>query len=157
MHHPIRNSIKLTTLTSKVKKSMAGLQHKPDKKGLARWAADCAEHVLPYFEKERPNDDRPREAIEACREWADTGVFSMSHVRGTSLAAHAAAREAKDEAACAAARAAGQALATAHVPDHAIAAAAYALKAAAMNSNDIDDSISKEHEWQLKDLLSLER
>ncbi len=25
----------------------------------ALWAADCAEHVLPRFEEERPRDDRP--------------------------------------------------------------------------------------------------
>ena len=33
-------------------------------------AADFAESVLPIFEKERPNDDRPRAAIEAARAFA---------------------------------------------------------------------------------------
>ena len=27
---------------------------------LATFAADCAEHVLPFFGKTRPQDDRPR-------------------------------------------------------------------------------------------------
>ena len=36
---------------------------------LALWAADCAEHVLHYFEEECPDDPRPREAIEATRAW----------------------------------------------------------------------------------------
>src|SRR5208337_530493 len=67
---------------------------KPDKKILALWAADCAEHVLPYFEEKCPVDDRPRKAIEACREWARTGVFHMAVIRGASLSAHAAARDA---------------------------------------------------------------
>jgi len=31
---------------------------------LAVWAADCAEHVLHYFEQTRPGDERPRRAIE---------------------------------------------------------------------------------------------
>ena len=31
---------------------------------LALWAADCAQHVLHYFEEIQPNDDRPRRAIE---------------------------------------------------------------------------------------------
>jgi len=35
------------------------------------FAADCAEHVLPIFEKEHPNDDRPRKAIEAARKYAN--------------------------------------------------------------------------------------
>jgi len=37
---------------------------------LALWAADCAEHVLPLFLRERPGDDRPRQAIVAARGWA---------------------------------------------------------------------------------------
>ncbi|MDO8480576.1 MAG: hypothetical protein Q7S65_02035, partial [Nanoarchaeota archaeon] len=91
-----------------------------DQKLLAIWAADCAERVLPFFEKARPKDDRPRKAIEACRTWARTGVFTMAGIRAASLAAHAAARDAKgSDLACFAARAAGQAVATAHVPEHA--------------------------------------
>ncbi len=35
-----------------------------DHRLLALWAADCAEHVLPLFEAERPDDDRPRRAID---------------------------------------------------------------------------------------------
>ena len=34
------------------------------------YAADCAERVLPIFEKARPGDDRPRKAIEAARAFA---------------------------------------------------------------------------------------
>jgi hypothetical protein len=33
-------------------------------------AVDCAEHVLPIFEKQYPNDQRPRKAIEATRAFA---------------------------------------------------------------------------------------
>nr|WP_246269882.1 hypothetical protein [Methanofollis tationis] len=69
----------------------------------------------------------------------------MAEIRGASLAAHAAAREAKDnEAACFAARAAGQAVATAHVPQHAYGAAYYALKAVAAAGGDV----AGEREWQ---------
>lgn len=34
------------------------------------FAADCAEHVLPFFESKRPHDDRPRKAIKAARGYA---------------------------------------------------------------------------------------
>lgn len=105
---------------------------KADQKIMATWAADCAARVLPFFEKAFPEDDRPRKAIEACRTWVQTGVFKTADIRGRSLAAHAAAREAKDNAAaCFAARAAGQAVATAHVPQHAFGGAYYALKSIA--------------------------
>ena len=33
------------------------------------WAADCAQHVLHFFEHTQPNDDRPRRAIELTRAW----------------------------------------------------------------------------------------
>src|SRR4030066_302914 len=82
--------------------------------------------------------------------------LKMSDIRGTSLAAHAAAREAKENnAACFAAHAAGQAVATAHVPQHAFGAAYYALKAFAATNNDIDmDGVktAKEYNWQSRRL-----
>jgi hypothetical protein len=83
---------------------------KQNQKLMATWAADCVERVFPFFEKAYPNDDRPCEAIETCRTWVRTGVLKMAEIRGASLAALAAARAAKEnEAACYAARAAGQA------------------------------------------------
>ena len=126
-----------------------------DQRSLALWAADCAEHVLPYFETVRPKDDRPRKAIEEGRAWARSGLpMRMSVIRAASLAAHAAAREAKgDNAACFAARAAGQAVATAHVLQHAYGPSYYALKAvAAADPSHAEVAIAKEYNWQLRRL-----
>jgi hypothetical protein len=126
-----------------------------DHKALALWAADCAEHILPFFEKKYPDDIRPREAIRILREWVNTGKFSMPVIRGASLAAHAAARDVKEEdnAARFAARAAGQAVATAHVPTHAFGPALYAYKAvAAFHSPDIKLAVAKEYDWQFQRL-----
>ena len=117
------------------------------------WAADCAERVLPYFEKEYPKDGRPRKAIEACREWVRTGVFKMVDIRKASLDAHAAARKAKEKennTACFAARAAGQAVATAHVSQHAFGASYYALKIAAADPVNAKIKIAKELNWQTR-------
>jgi hypothetical protein len=145
-------NLKLTALAYGVRKAMAKLKAKPDHKTLALWAADCAEHVLPLFEKRYPRDDRPRKAIEGCRAWAKTGLFRMKDVREASLAAHAAARNSEEEDAKAAARSAGQAMATPHVPAHALGAAIYAIKAAAVNSKDIENAIRKERNWQMRRL-----
>ena len=119
---------------------------------LATWAADCAERVLPLFEKVHHADDRPRKAIEVCRTWTKTGVFSMPVIRGASLAAHSAAREVKqNKAGCFAAHAAGQAVATAHVPQHAYGAAYYALKAVIAAAPDLAEiNALQEWEWELK-------
>ena len=123
-----------------------------DQRLMAAWAADCAERVLPFFEKAHPKDDRPRKAIEACRTWVRTGVFKMADIRGASLAAHAAARAAKENnAACFAARAAGQAVATAHVPQHAFGSAYYALKAIeAAEPAHAEVKVAKERDWQAR-------
>jgi len=121
---------------------------------MAAWAADCAERVLPFFEAACPEDDRPRSAIEACRGWVRTGVFRMAEIRGASLGAHAAARDAEEgSAAQFAARAAGQAVATAHVPQHAYGAAYYALRAvAAADPAGAATKAAAEREWQAERL-----
>ena len=149
---------KIKFIDASINKSITELVKKSQHKVLAIWAADCANRVLPYFEKEFPEDDRPRKAIEACREWARTGIFRMADVRRTALSAHAAAREAKeDSAARFAARATGQAMATAHVPTHSIAAAWYAAKAIwAANPQNAKENIAKERDWQYQHLIELE-
>lgn len=120
-----------------------------DQKLLAVWALDCAEHVLPLFEKSFPNDNRPRKAIETGRKWVQTGIFKMSEIRGASLSAHAAAKDVKENAAaCFASHAAGQAVATAHVTQHAFGGAYYALKAAAAAyPENAEEKIAEEFVW----------
>jgi hypothetical protein len=95
---------------------------------LAEWAADCAQHVLHVFEANRPNDERPRRAIELVRAWA-RGEITMSQARAAGGHAMAAARGLSG-AARYAAFAAGQAAVVAHVAAHELGAAAYAIKAA---------------------------
>ena len=94
---------------------------------LAVWAADCAEHVLHYFEQVRPTDDRPRRAIELTRAWA-RGEITMTQAR-TAAFARAAAREVSGVAKLMA-RSAAQAVAGSHVPAHELGAAAYAIRTA---------------------------
>src|SRR6476620_10061344 len=95
---------------------------------LAAWAADCAEHVLHYFEQARPGDERPRRAIESARVWA-RGELTMTEARAAGGHAMGAARDLRG-AARHAAYAAGQAACVAHVAAHELGAAAYAIKAA---------------------------
>lgn len=119
-----------------------------DKKLLATWAADCVERVLFLFEKAYPSDFRPRDAIEICRVWVRTGEFQMSVIRGASLSAHAAARDVKDNPApYNVARAAGQAVATAHVPQHAFGVF-YVLRAIAAYPDCAEEKVLEEFRWQ---------
>lgn len=143
---------------TRMDRRIATLALKADHRTLAIWAADCAGRVLPYFERKRPEDVRPRKAIAACRKWVRTGIFHMADIRGASLSAHSAAREViGDDAARSAARSAGQAVATAHVPAHSIAAAIYAATAAkyAANPENADAAALNEREWQYRRLVRL--
>jgi hypothetical protein len=94
---------------------------------LALWAAACAEHVLPFFEQAQPGDDRPRRALELAHAWV-RGEVRMSEARAAAGHANAAARDLSGPAR-EAAHAAGQAAAVPHVADHALGAAAYAIRA----------------------------
>jgi immunity protein 5 of polymorphic toxin system len=101
---------------------------------LAIWAADCAEHVLHLFERERPDDDRPRRAIELARAWA-RGDVPMMVARTAAGHANAAARDLSGGARYAA-YAAGQAAAVGHVAAHELGAAAYAVRAVRADAAD---------------------
>jgi hypothetical protein len=119
---------------------------------LALWAADCAEHVLHFFEEVQPSDPRPRQAIEAVRAWT-RGELKMMETRAAGGHAMATARNLKG-AARNAAYAAGQAAVTAHVAAHELGAAAYAIKAVreSVKGNEKNLMGRKECQWQRKQL-----
>ena len=119
---------------------------------LALWAASCAEHVLSRFESVRPEDPRPRRAIESARAWAREEI-TMSQARAAGGHAMAAARDLSG-AARHAAYAAGQAAVVAHVAAHELGAAAYAIKAARAAAPDGEGETAGRLEcrWQREEL-----
>lgn len=119
---------------------------------LAVWAAHCAEHVLTLFERPNPGDDRPRAAVEAARAWA-RGEAPMMSTRALGGHAMGAARPLRG-AARFAAYAAGQAACVAHVPEHDLGAAAYAIKAAvvAVPPAQAREAGRAERDWQRQQL-----
>jgi len=119
---------------------------------LAIWAATCAEHVLPLFESVRPDDPRPRQAIEAARAWT-RGELTMMETRALGGHAMGAARDLSG-AARFAAYAAGQAAVVAHVAAHELGAAAYAIKAvrAAAPKGESESAGRRECQWQREQL-----
>jgi len=119
-----------------------------DHRLLALWAASCAEHVLHLFESARPEDARPRQAIEAARAWT-RGELSMMQTRNAGGHAMGAARDLRG-AARNAAYAAGQAAVVAHVAEHELGAAAYAIKAvrAAVPAGESEAAGRIECAWQ---------
>jgi hypothetical protein len=115
---------------------------------LALWAATCAEHVLAHFERTRPEDERPRHAIDLARAWA-RGEVTMTEARTSAGHANAAARDLRG-APRHAAYAAAQAAAVAHVAAHELGAAAYAIRAvrAAASGGGAEEAGRLECRWQ---------
>ncbi len=124
----------------------------PDHHLLALWAASCAEHVLDLFESARPEDPRPRHAIEQARAWV-RGEVTMMQARAAGGHAMGAARDLRG-APRHAAFAAGQAGAVAHVAAHELGAAAYAIKAvrAAVPADRSETAGRRECRWQRNQL-----
>ncbi|YBV94653.1 hypothetical protein M1D80_01265 (plasmid) [Phyllobacteriaceae bacterium JZ32] len=113
---------------------------------VAGYAAACAHPALAIFDRERPDDERPRAAIDAALSFA-TGAARSRRLRDCAWAAARAAQETRDpglvaasEAARAAVAAAGAAflhpLARATQVKHILAAAAHAARAFEVSTAD---------------------
>jgi hypothetical protein len=102
----------------------------------------------PFFEQERPDDTRPRDAIEIGRSWI-RGEVHMRDAHTIAFVANAAARGLPDPAKFAA-LAAGQAVAVAHVAAHDLGAAAYAIRAtvASAFAREAELVRVRERDWQ---------
>lgn len=119
-----------------------------ERRTVAAWAADCAEHVLPIFESEAPDDDRPRALVERTRAYARGELSTAEEIRRRFVGA-VGRGEVAAPAAVAAARAAGQAVAVCHMGAHALGAAAYAARAAALAQPERPAAAEGELDWQL--------
>jgi hypothetical protein len=122
-----------------------------DRRLVAAWAADCAERVLPLFEQEAPDDDRPRDGIARTRAFARGELNAAGEIRRRFVAGRAA-QAVTSPAARAAAWSAGQASGVAHMGAHALGAAAYAVKAVTLAAPDDDGTAggAAEIAWQLR-------
>ncbi len=121
---------------------------------VAAYAVACARPALTIFERERPDDRRPRAAIELAQAFA-AGSDRTKAMRNSAWAAHRAAQETRDAgqaAASNAARAAANAvaavylhpLATATQVRHILASAAHAARAFELSAAD-DPAVGVDH------------
>src|SRR5271154_5536938 len=70
---------------------MIGEEGWPTHQEIVRASCDCAELVLPIFEKKYPEDKRVRECIEVTRKWAngEASVEDVGKARAAAAAAYA--------------------------------------------------------------------
>lgn len=119
---------------------------------LMQWAIDCAEHVLPLFGE--PIDKRLKNALDVAKSWKD-GKTTVGEARKAAVESHAVARESKNPASIAVARAVGHAVATAHMADHSLGPAYYALKAVKSAGKSVDEERKWQDEQLTKDIKEL--
>lgn len=112
-----------------------GLLTKSHHKQLILWACKCVENVLPLFTNEV--DKRLTNAIKIAKEWAKDNA-SVGEARSASLGAIAVANELTNPIEIAVARSVGHTVATAHMADHSLRAAEYALKAIKLGNKSIE-------------------
>lgn len=108
---------------------------------LCEWGCRCVVHAM-----ERLGfvpEAAVKEALETARRWA-VEAATAGECRKASVRAHDFARRSTDPVAIALARAAGHAVATAHMADHSMGAAMYALKAMIA----ADGPLEEERRWQ---------
>lgn len=127
------------------------------------YAVACARPALATFEREYPDDRRPRAAIDAAQAFAD-GADRTKALRDGAWAAHRAAQQARDAgraAASAAARAAADAagaaflhpLAHATQVRHLLGSAAHAARAFELSAGD-DPGVGSDHLARARRLAS---
>lgn len=112
---------------------------------LMSWSCACVEHVLDLYGS--MPEERILNALKVGRAWA-TGEATVGDARKASVDLLALARELVDPVQIALVRAAGHAVATAHMADHSMGGALYALKAV----NCAGKSMEEERHWQVSQL-----
>lgn len=118
-------------------------------RALMHWAIACAEHVLLLAEGQ-PIDNRLTHALYIAKEWKKGNVKTGSAMQAA-RDAHASARNTTNPILKSIARSIGQAVSTAHMADHSVGAALYALKAVRQAGKSVDDETAWQDE-QMKNL-----
>jgi len=110
-----------------------------------QWAITCSSHVIPLLSTSC--DTRLQHALAVADAW-HKAECSTGDAMKASQQAHAAARSFRHPVDVAVARSIGQAVATAHMADHALGAALYALKAISLSGKFLE----QERQWQIQQL-----
>ncbi|CAM3891227.1 putative immunity protein [Kibdelosporangium persicum] len=130
---------------------------------VTRFAVACAEPALGIFERERPDDRRPRDAVAAAQAFAD-GARRTKAIRDGAWAAHRAYQEARDAGQAAAsdvARAAVAAASAAYLHPlakatqvlHILGSAAHAARAFELDAGD-DRTVGAAYIEKARDLAT---
>jgi hypothetical protein len=120
---------------------------------LMAWAIECANHVLPLI-GENP-DKRLLEALRVAEAWRQN-LASVGDARKAAYDIIDLAKETSDPVTLAVTRSVGQAVATAHMADHSLGAAWYALRAVKAAGKSVEEEKNLQNQRlppQIKELV----
>lgn len=144
----LKRKAKQSTRYSFIAEHRGGPLTQENHRHLIGWAIKCSEHVLSLIEGK--TDQRLMHALSIAKKW-ESGQVPTGMAMKASLEAHAVARESSDPVVKAVARSIGQTVATAHMADHSLGGAFFALKAIKYAGREIQ----KERDWQIRKLSEL--
>lgn len=136
---------------------LMGLIASQSKLTISNWCINYAEEeILPIYKKYYPNDDRPKMALDASRDWFN-GKKKLPEVKDIILnQCHQAAREATENpAAEAAARTLGQAAACFHAPTHSLGLAFYGGAAIAYDKLGVTAAVEEYEKIAKEEVLKM--
>ena len=124
----LRGNRLLFTRESPCLQELMANMRQESRRTLVCWALTSAEQPVELLASRYPADNRPGDALQLSRLWAE-GAVKMPLARQAILRVHAMAREVPDRAGEALCHAVGQGCSAVHAEDHAIGLAMYELTA----------------------------
>ena len=118
---------------------------------LAQWALQLAKHILVLFDYNIASDEIMQNGFSVNEAW-QKGEARMYHVRQAGFKVHQLAKDCSDKGIQAAFRAAGQAIGTGHMREHAMVASDYAIKAINIKFPNDKEAVTRERYWQIETL-----
>ena len=118
---------------------------------LAKWAINCAKHILLFSESEKFDTTPIKNGFKINELW-QIGKASVHEVRQAGFKIHEIARKCKTEIAKSAIRSSGQAVGVGHMREHAMVCSDYAIKTIQLVFPDNINKVSDERQWQLNEL-----
>jgi len=148
---PIKTKIKITD-NSAYRAKLEQYYEKVNQVDLSKWSLMVAKHILEVAGIDYRSHDALADGFAVNELWQD-GKATVHEVRQAGLAIHKAARESGSEIEKTALRAAGQAVSSGHMREHAMVASDYAVKTIGLLSGNNLDAITAERQWQLAELI----
>ena len=147
---PTKVKIKIKD-NSELRKKIDELYEKTNQVDLAKWSLIIAKHILDIVDIDYHSVEEIVNGLKVNELW-QIGEARMHDVRQAGFKIHKVARESYSDIKKIALRVVGQAVGSGHMREHAMVASDYSIKTINLIKPNDFEAITKEREWQLKEL-----